>query len=82
MRRSFIAIIIFSALAFSCKNLLDADPSPRSTFLKFYEGPYSIQANSVTATPGGFVIGGTMLVNNLAKLIHCTTETVIISKRI
>jgi hypothetical protein len=78
MRRSFITIIIFSALAFSCKNLLDADPSPRTTFLKFYEGPYSIQANSVTATPGGFVIVGSMLVNNLANG-SITTETVIIS---
>lgn len=78
MRRSFIAILFISALSFSCKNLLDADPSPRSTFLKFYEGPYSIQVNSIAATPDGFVIGGTMFVINKTENT-LVAETVIIN---
>jgi hypothetical protein len=78
MRRSYIAILFLAGLIFSCKNLLDADPSPRTTFLKFYEGPYSIQANSIAATPDGFVIAGSMLVPGSSNG-SITTETVIIS---
>jgi hypothetical protein len=78
MRRSFSIILIFAAFTFSCKNLLDADPSPRSTFLKFYEGPYSIVANSVAATPDGFVIAGSMLVPSITNGT-INTETVIIT---
>ena len=40
----------------TCKNLDNADPAPRNTFLKFYEGPYSMTAAAIEKIPGGFAV--------------------------
>lgn len=58
-------LILFSILAFSittCNNLEDASPSQRNTFVKFFEGPYSITASEVEVIPTGYVILGNMTV--------------------
>ena len=70
-------ITILSLLVVTCNNLDNADPSPRNTFIKFYEGPYSITASSVEIVPDGFVILGNMLVEDN---VNDTTyiETVVI----
>jgi len=61
----------------SCQNLDNAEVSPRSTFTKFHEGPYSITASSLEITPDGFIILGNMQV--VDKVRDTTyTETIII----
>lgn len=60
MRKSLLFILAASSLVITCKNLESADPAPRSTFIKFYEGPYSITAIGVEKIPGGFAILGNM----------------------
>ncbi len=75
--RALYLFIFCVSLLFSCKNLDNADPSPRSTFIKFYEGPYSITASSIEKIPDGFVILGNMLVTDKAN-DSTYTETVII----
>ncbi len=57
--RKYILIFI-SGLVFSCQNLENADPAPRNTFIKFYEGPYSMEAVAVEKIPNGFAILGNM----------------------
>jgi len=58
--RKFILILIVSSLVLTCKNLDNADPAPRNTFIKFYEGPYSITTTSIQKIPTGYVILGNM----------------------
>jgi len=58
--RKFILILIVSSLVLTCKNLENADPAPRNTFVKFYEGPYSITTTSIQKIPTGYVILGNM----------------------
>jgi hypothetical protein len=53
--RKYILILI-SCIVLSCQNLENADPAPRNTFIKFYEGVYSINAVAVEKIPTGFVI--------------------------
>jgi hypothetical protein len=57
--RKYILLFI-SGLVFSCQNLENADPAPRNTFIKFYEGPYSMEAVAVEKIPNGFAILGNM----------------------
>lgn len=75
--RTFFLFILSVSLLLSCKNLDSADPSPRNTFIKFYEGPYSITASSIEKIPDGYVILGNMLVVDKAN-DTTYTETVII----
>lgn len=77
MKKSVLYIIIASFLAITCNNLDVTDLAPRNTFLKFYEGPYSITASSLEIIPDGYVMVGNMLVEDA---INDTTyyETVII----
>lgn len=56
MRNSFFLLIVFSCLLITCKNLDNADPSPRSTFTKFYEGPYSMETSALDKIPDGLVL--------------------------
>lgn len=56
MRKSFLVILAASCIVFTCKNIDTADPSPRSTFIKFYEGPQTMEAAAVERIPGGFAI--------------------------
>ncbi len=56
-------ILIYMLVVASCNNLDNATPSNRSTFFKFYEGPYSMSAAAVELTPTGYVVLGNMSVN-------------------
>jgi hypothetical protein len=59
-----ITTFILIATAFlltTCKNLDNADPAPRNTFLKFYEGPYSMTAAAIEKIPGGFAVLANMV---------------------
>ncbi len=55
----FILIIITG-----CSNLEDAEPSDRKTFIKFFNGAYTLSATSVESIPGGYVVLGNMQVND------------------
>ncbi|QLH31732.1 MAG: hypothetical protein HWD62_04215 [Cyclobacteriaceae bacterium] len=60
-------ILLFTILLFftiTCSNLDGSEPSPRNTFLKFYQGPYSITASGMELTPDGYVVIGNMLVED------------------
>jgi hypothetical protein len=56
-----ITILIFTA---TCKNLDGSEPTPRNTFLKFYQGPFSITATGLELTPDGYVVLGNMFVED------------------
>jgi hypothetical protein len=58
--RKFSLFIFFGILVWSCNNIDTEDPSPINSFIRFYEGPYSMQAQSVETIPGGFVVLATM----------------------
>lgn len=55
-------LLIGSFTLMTCSNISDADPSPRETFIKFFEGPYPMSAVSITEIPSGYVILGNVLV--------------------
>lgn len=75
--RTIYLLFLCVSLMVSCQNLDSADPSPRNTFIKFFEGPYSITASAIEKIPGGYVILGNMLVTD--KINDTTyTETVVI----
>jgi hypothetical protein len=65
MRITTIIIFIAFIAVVSCNNITDADPSPRKTFVKFYEGPFPITATSVAEIPTGYVILGNALVTEI-----------------
>ena len=64
MRKSLLGIIGLALISVTCKNLDSADPSPRSTFIKFYENSYSMTAAAIEKIPGGFVILANMVSTN------------------
>lgn len=64
MKKSVLYIIVAAFLAITCNNLDVADLAPRNTFLKFYEGPYSITASSLEIIPDGYVMVGKMYVED------------------
>lgn len=60
-------ILLFTTFSFftiTCSNLDGSEPSPRNTFLKFYQGPYSITATGLELTPDGYVVVGNMFVED------------------
>lgn len=57
-----LLICIVSFTLCTCNNLEDASLSSRKTFLKIYEGPYSIIATDIEIVPDGFVVLGNMQV--------------------
>lgn len=61
MRKSILSIIGLAIISVTCKNLDSAEPSPRSTFIKFFEGPYSMTAAAIEKVPGGYVILANMV---------------------
>lgn len=62
MKKINTFILIATAfLLTTCKNLDNADPAPRNTFLKFYEGPYSMTAAAIEKIPGGFAVLANMV---------------------
>lgn len=70
MRKSLLGIIGLAIICVTCQNLDSADPSPRSTFVKFFEGPYSMTAAALEKVPGGFVI--------MANMTSLTPDSVLI----
>lgn len=64
MKKSVLYIIVAAFLAITCNNLDVADIAPRTTFLKFYEGPYSITASSLEIIPDGYIMVGNMFVED------------------
>src|SRR5688572_7217321 len=75
--RSVILIAITLSLVAACNNIEDAKSSSRSTFVRFYEGPYNMSAASIEINPdGGYVI----LANSLVTLTGDTSyvQTVLI----
>jgi hypothetical protein len=57
--RKLILVLIPAAL-WGCKNIDDATPSDRNTFIRAYEGPLSYAAADVQRTSDGYIILGTM----------------------
>lgn len=72
-------LLITCIVSFSlctCSNLEDASLSSRKTFLKIYEGPYSITATDLEIVPDGFVVLGNMQVteDSLVTVIFKTDK--------
>lgn len=63
MRKILLQVISLILLA-ACTNLEDADLSDRNTFVKFFNGPHNFSAASIELTPNGYVVLGTMEVND------------------
>lgn len=63
MRKVLLPLFILG-LVFGCSNLEDAEPSKRKTFIKFFNGAYTLTATSVESIPGGYVVLGNMQVND------------------
>jgi len=75
MRKSLLYVFAAASFVFTCKNIDTADPSPRSTFIKFFEGPKSMQAVAVEKIPAGYV----MLANTISSSTDASTvQTVLI----
>jgi hypothetical protein len=61
MKKFILAGVVFAA-AWGCRDIEDASPSSRNTFIRAYEGPISYEAKSIDKTADGFVVMGTMRV--------------------
>ena len=59
MRKVLLTLFIITVIA-GCSNLEDADPSERKTFIKFFNGAYTLTATSAERVPGGYVVLGNM----------------------
>jgi hypothetical protein len=70
-----IVSIIACFLVLSCQNIETADPAPRNTFIKFYEGNYGITASSFEIVPDGFVIVGTMIAGDTSTIVIKTDKS-------
>lgn len=57
MKNSFLVLFVLIGLS-SCKNLEDAKPGNRSTFIKFFEYSNDLTAASLELIPGGYAILG------------------------
>jgi hypothetical protein len=62
--KRILLFILLSFFTITCSNLDGSEPSPRNTFLRFYQGPYSITATGLELTPDGYVVIGNMLVED------------------
>jgi hypothetical protein len=65
MKNTFFYITILLLLTGSCKNIDANEPTPRNSFLKFFEGPFSITAAGFERTPDGFIILGNTTVEDV-----------------
>src|SRR5688572_27650042 len=59
---STISIFVISFTLWTCHNIEDAPTSSRNTFLKIYDGPYSITATDLEIVSDGFTVLGNMSV--------------------
>lgn len=57
-------ITVLSLALVTCKNIDNADPSPRTSFVKFFEQEYSTTAASLEVIPEGYVILGNAQVSD------------------
>jgi hypothetical protein len=73
MRKVLLPLFILT-IFIGCSNLEDADPSERKTFIKFFNGAYTLSATSVESIPGGYVILGNMQVND-TSVVTIVLET-------
>jgi hypothetical protein len=73
---SLLIICIVSFILCTCNNLEDASISSRNTFLKIYEGPYSIVATDLEIVSDGFVVLGNSQVSedSVATIIFKTDK--------
>lgn len=73
MRKVLLLLFIVSIVS-GCSNLEDADPSERKTFIKFFNGAYTLSATSVESIPSGYLILGNMRINN-TEVVTVIIET-------
>lgn len=73
MRKALLPFFILT-ITLGCSNLEDAEPSERKTFIKFFNGAYTLSATSVESIPGGYVILGNMQVND-TSVVTIVLET-------
>ena len=73
MRKVLFTAFILS-IVIGCSNLEDAEPSDRKTFIKFFNGAYSLSATAIESIPGGYVILGNMQVNE-TSVVTIVIET-------
>ncbi len=64
--RKFYLFILFVSVVLSCNNIDSTEPSPLNSFIRFFEGPYSLTARSIEKIPGGFVILATMVSGSIS----------------
>src|SRR5258706_4434459 len=57
MKKIYLILVILSVLG-SCKKLDDAAPTPRNTFIRFYEKPANYFGRAAEATGNGYILGG------------------------
>lgn len=70
-------IIVLSLAVVTCKNIDNADPSPRSTFIRFFEEAYGTTATSLEIIPDGYVIlGNATVIDKVTD--QSFTQTVVI----
>ncbi|MCE7862447.1 MAG: hypothetical protein DYG99_02785 [Bacteroidetes bacterium CHB5] len=62
--KRILLFTILSLFTITCNNLDGSEPNPRNTFLKFYQGPYSITATGLELTSDGYVVVGNMHVED------------------
>jgi hypothetical protein len=74
--KRILLFISLSCLTITCDNLDGTETSPRKTFLKFYQGPYSITASSMELTPDGYVVIGNMFVEDNVRDTTYTSAVV------
>jgi hypothetical protein len=63
MTRSLLLTFFSALLLIQCKNLEDAEPANRSTFIYFYEKSRNYEAKVLEPTGDGFVMGGDLTQN-------------------
>lgn len=76
--KRILLFITLAAFTITCGNLDGSEASPRTTFLKFYQGPYSITATGMELTPDGYVVVGNMLVED--NIIDTTYTSAVVFK--
>jgi hypothetical protein len=58
MMRSLVVLLFSTLLLIQCKNLDDAEPAERSTFIYFYEKSRNYEAKVLEPVTDGYIMGG------------------------
>ncbi|MBN8575566.1 MAG: hypothetical protein J0L66_01425 [Cytophagales bacterium] len=64
MRKLVIVLIV---VCLGCSNLDIENPTPRNTYLKFFEGAYSISGVTLEEIPSGYILLGNMSVEDVLR---------------